>query len=112
MIRNNARAIDLPAERHDARVVSHCFARRLPSAIGDRRPHYEIIETAPFAERNLESSKQSTEECDAGPAGQFPDLVRQASRNCGKPSVGWAGCDWRVSRSTQHRFPGVAKLVS
>src|SRR5713101_2444414 len=101
MIRNNAREIDLPAERHDDRVVCHCFARLLPSSIGYRRPHYEIIETAPFAERNLESSKQSTEECDAGPAGQFPDLVSQASRNWGKPSFGWAGCDLWVPRSTQ-----------
>src|SRR5260370_41513206 len=97
MIRNNARAIDLPAQRHDARVVSHCFARRLPSAIGDRRSHYEIIETAPFAERNLESSKQSTEECDAGPAGQIPDLVWHASRNLGNPSIWLTVSNRRVS---------------
>src|SRR4029077_15112360 len=101
MIRNDARAIDLPAQRHDARVVSHCFARRLSGAIGDRRSHYEIVETAPFAERNLESSKQSTEECDAGPTGQFTGLVGQASRNCGKPSFGWAGCNRRIPYSTQ-----------
>src|ERR1700719_3457752 len=101
MIRNNARAIHLPAQRHDARVVTHCFARCLPSAIGHRRSHYEITETAPFAERNLESSKQSAEERDAGPAGQFTDLVSQASRNWGKPSFGWAGYNRRVPGSTQ-----------
>ena len=88
MIGDNARAIDLAAQRYNARVISHRFMRGLPGAIGDRRSHDEIIESAPFGERNLERPKQGAEECDASVAGQFARFVSQIRRNCGKPSLG------------------------
>ena len=40
--RRNARAIDLPAQRYNTRVVSHRFARGLLGAIGHRRADDEI----------------------------------------------------------------------
>src|SRR4051812_46600180 len=65
MIGGNTRAVDLPAQRNDACIISHGFSRGLRVAIGDRRSHCQIIESAPFRERNLESTKQRAEECDA-----------------------------------------------
>src|SRR5258707_15672687 len=96
MIDRNARAIDLPAQRYNVRVVSHSFTRDLPGAIGDRCSHHKIIESAPFGERELEGSKQNTEECDASLTGQFAHFVSQIRRNCGKPSLGWAWRDRQI----------------
>ena len=100
MIGDNARAIDLPAQRYNARVISHSFTRGLPGAIGDRRSHHEIIESAPFGERNLESPKQRAEECDGSLAGQFARLVSQIRRNCGKPSLGRPRRDRQIPHPT------------
>ena len=88
MIGGNARTIELSAQRDNARVISHRFPRGLPGAIGDRRSDDQIIESAPFGERNLESPEERTEECDAGLTGQFARLVSQRCRNCGKPALG------------------------
>ena len=100
MIGGNARTIDLSAQRDNARVVSHRFPRGLLGAIGDRRSHDKIIESAPFGERNLESAEERTEECNAGATGQFARLVSQSRRNCGKPSLGRPRCDRRIPHPT------------
>src|SRR5262245_38959528 len=69
VIDHNARAIDLPAQRDNARVVSHRFPRSLLAAIGNRSSHDKIIESAPFKKRDLKSSEQRTKDRDARAAG-------------------------------------------
>src|ERR1700733_13498074 len=95
MIGRDARSIDLPAQRYDTRIVPHSFPRSLLAAIGDWRSHDQIIESAPFGERELESSKQRTEECYTSLTGQFPCPISQSLRDGGKPSL---GCSWRDRR--------------
>src|SRR6476646_12214361 len=95
MLGRSARAIDLPTKRYNTRVVSHGFSRGLPGAIGDRRPHYQVIESAPFGERKLEGPKQHAEECYGSLTGQFTRLVSEIRRNCGQPSL---GRPWRDRR--------------
>ena len=76
----------MPAQGHDARVISHCFPRILLRAISHRCSDDQIIKSAPFGERNLERTEQCAEKCHASPAGEFADFVSQSRRNCGQPS--------------------------
>jgi len=73
MIGDNARAIDLPAQRYNARVISHSFTRGLPGAIGDRVPH-EIIESAPFGERKWKAPNNALKNVIGSLTGQFARL--------------------------------------
>ena len=61
----------MPAQGYNTRVISHCFPRILLRAISDRGSDDQIIESAPFGERNLESTEQRAEECHASPPGEF-----------------------------------------
>jgi hypothetical protein len=61
MIGGHAGTVDLSAQRDNIRIVSHRFSRGLPGPIGHRRSHDQIVESAPFGERNLESAEKRAE---------------------------------------------------